>query len=148
VQDHVKTTYVMTPNKLSNHDAWCGAFNHSWYSSNIKLYIPDATIKHRDKDKENVPPNIGHTSANITKTLFIEKHDNRAPPSSPSSATPRFIATNTLVNHSRTQSGNKRAQDVLTELSFLMPFICFYFQSICFCIFSFQDKFRSDDVIL
>ena len=50
------------------------------------------------KDKENVPPNISHTSANITKTLFAEKHDNRAPPSAPSSAPTRYIAPSTLVN--------------------------------------------------
>jgi hypothetical protein len=39
---------------------------------------PSSTVT---KDKENVPPNISHTSANITKTVFVEKHDNCAPPS-------------------------------------------------------------------
>jgi hypothetical protein len=71
------------------------------------------------KDKENVAPNISHTSANITQTLFAEKHDNHAPPSAPSSTPTRYIATNTLVNQSKMRSGKKTAQEVLTEMSFL-----------------------------
>jgi hypothetical protein len=50
------------------------------------------------KGKENVPPNISHTSANITKILFTKKNDNCAPPSAPSSAPTKYIASNTLVN--------------------------------------------------
>ena len=64
------------------------------------------------KDKEIVPPTISHGSAKITKTLFGDKHDNRAPPSA---GPPRYISSNTLQSQSKMRSGMKRAQEVCTN---------------------------------
>jgi hypothetical protein len=57
-----------------------------------------------------------HTSANITKTLFAEKHDNRSPPSAPSSAPTRHIAPSTLVNQSKTRSRRKMIGTIATKV--------------------------------